>query len=97
MDNIVKLFMEDGYVICFIIFRCYMGVNGDGSKFINDWKGFSEMLIIVQKDSFNELVVIYIKVNEIWNFIKIYKERLEEKDRKEKIVKEWKVFVLIFD
>lgn len=97
MDNIVKPFMEDGHVTCPTTSRRYMGVNGDGSKFTNDWKGSSETLITVQKDSSNELAVIHTKVNEIRNFIKLYKERLEEKDRKEKIAKEWKVLALIFD
>lgn len=97
MDNIVKPFMEDSHVTCPTTSRRYMGVNGDGSKFTNDWKGSSETLITVPKDSNNELAVIHTKVNEIRNFIKLYKERLEDKDRKEKIAKEWKVLALIFD
>ncbi|XP_022319308.2 neuronal acetylcholine receptor subunit alpha-5-like isoform X2 [Crassostrea virginica] len=97
MDNVVKPFMDEGHVTCPTTSRRYMGVNGDGSKFTNDWKGSSETLITVQKESNTELAVIHTKVNEIRNFIKIYKERLEDKDRKEKIAKEWKVLALIFD
>lgn len=97
MDKLVAPFLEEVHVTCPTTSRRYMGVNGDGSRFTNDWKGSSETLITVQKETSAELSVIHTKVNEIRNFIKIYKERLEEKDRKEKIAKEWKALALIFD
>ncbi|XP_048761753.1 neuronal acetylcholine receptor subunit alpha-10-like isoform X2 [Ostrea edulis] len=97
MDNLVAPFLEEVHVTCPNTSRRYMGVNGDGSKFTNDWKGSCETLITVPKDSSTELSIIHTKVNEIRNFIKVYKERLEEKDRKEKIAKEWKALALIFD
>ena len=77
----------------------FMGVNSE-NKWSNDWRGSNECLLTVQKDisdQHTELAQINAKVMEIRNFLKLYKERLEEKDRKDKVTKEWKVLALIFD
>ncbi|KAK3089763.1 hypothetical protein FSP39_006302 [Pinctada imbricata] len=98
MGNFVSPFVDDVHITCPSSSHRYVGVNGDGSKFANDWKGSNELLVTsLQKETNLELVQIHTKVNEVRNFIKLYKERLEEKDRKDKVAKEWRTLALVFD
>ena len=97
MNNFVAPFIDDVHLTCPSSSHRYVGVNGDGSKFANDWKGSNELLVTSIKESNAELIQIHTKVNEVRNFIKLYKERLEEKDRKDKIAKEWRTLALVFD
>jgi len=99
MENLVMPFKEEQIVCPPSSMRC-MRVNGE-NKWAppNDWRGSSEILANAQKETVlnPQLAEINVKVNEIRNFIKIYKERLEEKDRKERVAKEWKALALVFD
>jgi len=73
-------------------------VNGD-SKFPRCWKGSCELLS-KRKDQIEldpQLSEIDSKLNEIRDFLNFYKDRLDDRDKKEKITKEWKALGLIFD
>lgn len=99
MENLVLPFMNEGQMAHSSKTPHFMGVNSE-NKWSNDWRGSNECLLTVQKDisdQHTELAQINAKVMEIRNFLKLYKERLEEKDRKDKVTKEWKVLALIFD
>ncbi|CAC5395497.1 CHRNN [Mytilus coruscus] len=98
MENLVLPFMNDGEMACSSKPH-FMGVNSE-NKWSNDWRGSNECLLTVQKDitdNSSQLAQIHAKVAEIRNFLKLYKERLEEKDRKEKVTREWKALALVFD
>ena len=74
-------------------------VNGENGRWPRNWKGSSELLLR-RKDEFEanpQLAEIDAKLLEIREYMVAYKERLDEKDRKEKIGKEWKAIGLIFD
>ncbi|XP_021367417.1 neuronal acetylcholine receptor subunit alpha-10-like isoform X2 [Mizuhopecten yessoensis] len=99
MENLVLPFKDDSQVTCPPSRRCMIG-NGE-NKWAppNNWRGSSEMTANAQTETVQnpQLAEIHAKLNEIRNFIKMYKERLEEKDRKEKMAKEWKALALVFD
>ncbi|XP_033748941.1 neuronal acetylcholine receptor subunit alpha-6-like isoform X3 [Pecten maximus] len=99
MEKLVLPFKDDGQVTCPPSRRCMIG-NGE-NKWAppNNWRGSSEMTANAQTETVQnpQLAEIHAKLNEIRNFIKMYKERLEEKDRKEKMAKEWKALALVFD
>ncbi|XP_071128335.1 neuronal acetylcholine receptor subunit alpha-10-like isoform X1 [Mytilus edulis] len=98
MENLVLPFMNEGEMAC-ASKPHFMGVNSD-NKWSNDWRGSNECLLTVQKDitdNHTQLAQLHSKVAEIRNFLKLYKERLEEKDRKEKVTREWKALALVFD
>ncbi|XP_069122894.1 acetylcholine receptor subunit alpha-like 1 isoform X4 [Argopecten irradians] len=99
MEKLVLPFKDDGQVTCPPSRRCMIG-NGE-NKWAppNNWRGSTEMTANAQTETVQnpQLAEIHAKLNEIRNFIKMYKERLEEKDRKEKIAKEWKALALVFD
>lgn len=48
-------------------------------------------------DQTSQLALINYHLSELMDFIKRYRERIAEKDRKEKTAKEWKAAGLIFD
>ncbi|KAL5018978.1 hypothetical protein ScPMuIL_004700 [Solemya velum] len=92
MENLVRPFLDETQLPCPPSGMRYVGVNGD-NKWVQDWKGSSEMLFAIKKDSpehSNQLAQIDSKVSEIRSCVRLYKERMLEKDRKEKIAKEWK-------
>lgn len=98
MENLVLPFLNDGQMASKQ--PHFMGVNSEANKWSNDWRGSNECLLTAQKDiteQHTQLAQIFAKVIEIRNFLKLYKERLEEKDRKEKITKEWRALSLVFD
>lgn len=97
MENLVLPFKDDITVMCPPRSKQCLRVNGE-NKWAppNDWRGSSELVENAPKES-TQLAEISAKVNEIRNFIKMYKERLEEKDRKDKIGREWKALALVFD
>ena len=99
MDNLVKPFLEADKKRLIPPAIPGMGfVNGD-SKWPKNWKGSNELLLR-RKDEFEadpQLAEIDLKLTDIREFLTFYKERLEEKDCKERIAKEWKAIGLIFD
>lgn len=95
MQNLVLPFTTDGPPSK----SQYKGVNSN-HRWSNDWRGSNECLLTDQTDiteNHTQLAQIRSKLVEIRNFLKFYKERLEEKDRKEKVTKEWKALALVFD
>ena len=99
MDNLVRPFLEADKKRLIPPAIPGMGfVNGD-SKWTKNWKGSSELLS--RKNYEIEIdpqwAEIDSKLTEIRDFLFIYKERIEDKDKKEKIAKEWKAVGLIFD
>ena len=101
MENLVKPFLDADKKRLIPPAVPGMGFpNGNGSKWPKHWKGSNELLLIRRKDDFEadaQLAEIDIKVSEISDFLSYYKDRLDEKDNKEKITKEWKAIGLIFD
>ena len=100
MDNLVRPFLEADKKRLIPPAVPGMGLsNGGDSKWPRNWKGSAELYLQrkegVEEDS--QLAEIDLKLGEIREFLNSYKERLEEKDRKEKIAKEWKAIGLIFD
>lgn len=100
MDNLVKPFLEADKKRLIPPAIPGMGlVNGGENKWPKNWKGSTELLLH-RKDEIEadpQLAEIDIKLTEVRDFINMYIERLEEKDKKEKIAKEWKAVGLIFD
>lgn len=100
MDNLVRPFLEADKKRLIPPAIPGMGlVNGGDSKWNKNWKGSTELLLN-RKEDFepdSQLAEINSKLNEVRDFIVIYFDRLEEKDKKEKIGKEWKAVGLIFD
>ena len=99
MDNLVRPFLEADKKRLIPPAIPGMGfVNGD-SKWTKNWKGSSELLS--RKNYELEIdpqwAEIDSKLTEIRDFLYMYKERIEDKDKKEKIAKEWKAVGLIFD
>lgn len=95
MENLVLPFMNDAAASK----PHFMNANSE-NKWSNDWRGSNECLLTAQKEiteNHTQLAQIHTKVVEIRNFLKLYKERLEDKDRKEKVTKEWKALALVFD
>lgn len=100
MDNLVRPFLEADKKRLIPPAIPGMGlVNGGDSKWNKNWKGSTELLLNRKEDfeSDSQLAEINSKLNEVRDFIVIYFDRLEEKDKKEKIGKEWKAVGLIFD
>ncbi|WAQ96377.1 ACHA3-like protein, partial [Mya arenaria] len=76
-----------------------MGLANGDSKFPRYWKGSCEKLSR-QKDQIEldpQLTEIDSKLSEIREFLNVYQERLDYRDKTEKISKEWKALGLIFD
>ena len=97
MDNLVRPFLEADK-------KRLIPFGIPGMAFVNkwknkNWKGSSELLtgknLEIETDP--QWVEIDSKLTEIRDFLFIYKERIEDKDKKEKIAKEWKAVGLIFD
>ncbi|KAL8568502.1 hypothetical protein ACOMHN_013803 [Nucella lapillus] len=84
----------------------FLGVNGDsggsGSKWVNDSRASTEILVHINRagsgdEQLNQLALINYHLTELMDFVKRYKERLAEKDRRERMAKEWKAAGLVFD
>lgn len=74
-------------------------VNGGNGTLQKNWKGSQELLSNRKDDAdLNpQLAEIDSKLGEVREFISAYFERLDDKDKKEKMGKEWKAVGLIFD
>lgn len=73
--------------------------NGGENRWPKNWKGSTELLLH-RKEEFEadpQLAEIDLKLTEVRDFLSVYSDRLAEKDKKEKIAKEWKAVGLIFD
>ena len=102
MDNLVRPFLEADKKRLVPFAIPGMGfING-----YNKWadknknrKGSSELLTeeAPEIETDPKMVEIDSKLEEIRDFLFIYKERTEDKDKKDKIAKEWKALGLIFD
>jgi len=100
MNNLVRPFLEADKKRLIPPAIPGMGlVNGGDSKWNKNWKGSTELLLNRREDfeADPQLAEIDHKLNEVKEFLSVYFDRLEEKDRKEKIAKEWKAVGLIFD
>ncbi|XP_005094728.1 neuronal acetylcholine receptor subunit alpha-10 [Aplysia californica] len=80
-----------------------MNLNGDNSSKWNKSDGRSssaEGLLTAQGEPdqhFAQLNLINYQLGELMEFIKSYKGRITEKDRKDRVAREWKAVSLIFD
>lgn len=95
MENLVLPFLNDNQATK----PHFMGVNSN-HKWSNDWKGSNECLLADQNeitDNHTQLAQIHNKLVDVRNCLKLHKDRLEERDRKEKVTKEWKALALVFD
>lgn len=82
----------------------FLGVNGDGSgsKFVSDARASTEILVHINRpgsgdEASSQLALINYHLTELMDFVRRYKERLAEKDRRERMAKEWKAAGLVFD
>nr|KAG5703155.1 hypothetical protein BaRGS_027320 [Batillaria attramentaria] len=82
----------------------FLGVNGDGSgsKWVSDARASTEILVHINRtgsgdDQSSQLALINYHLSELMDFVRRYKERLAEKDRRERMAKEWKAAGLVFD
>lgn len=84
----------------------FLGMNGDttcsGSKWATDSRASTEILVHIQRtgtgdEQMNQLALINYHLTELMDFVKRYKERLAEKDRRDRMAKEWKAAGLVFD
>ncbi|KAL4239604.1 hypothetical protein ACF0H5_000413 [Mactra antiquata] len=104
MDNLVKPFLEADKKRLIPPAIPGMGIgmaNGD-SKFPRCWRGSCELLNNISKqdqqiETNPQLAEIDSKLHDIRQFLGYYRDRLELKDKNEKIAKEWKALGLIFD
>lgn len=86
--------------------------NGNGSKWVNDALSSTEILVHIKHPSgekhptgeeqcnqqpSQQLALINYHLSELMDFVRSYRERLVEKDRKELMAKEWKAAGLVFD
>lgn len=103
MDNLVRPFLDADKkrLIPPAIPGIGMGMANGDSKFPRCWRGSCELLNNKKQDQQIEanpqLAEIDSKLNCIRQFLAYYRERLEIKDKNEKIAKEWKAVGLIFD
>ena len=76
----------------------YVGVNGE-NKWLHDVS--SDFLTHSKRpgsgEQHGQLALINYHLMELVDFLKVYKNRLEEKDKKDRVAKEWKAAGLIFD
>ncbi|XP_041363070.1 neuronal acetylcholine receptor subunit alpha-5-like isoform X2 [Gigantopelta aegis] len=77
----------------------YVGVNGE-NKWLHDVS--SDLLMRTKKqgppdEQHGQLALINYHLLDLMDFLKVYRNRLEEKDKKDKVAKEWKAAGLIFD
>ncbi|XP_060602422.1 neuronal acetylcholine receptor subunit alpha-10-like isoform X2 [Ruditapes philippinarum] len=99
MDNLVRPFLEADKKRLIPPAIPGMGMANGDSKFPRCWRSSCEVLSL-KKDQIEpnqQLVEIDIKLTEIREFLSVYRDRLEAKDKNEKIAKEWKALGLIFD
>ncbi|WAQ96378.1 ACH10-like protein, partial [Mya arenaria] len=100
MDNLVRPFLEADKKRLIPVAIPGLGlVNGGNGKFQKNWKGSTELLSN-RKDELQidpQLAEIDSKLADVKEFIAAYFERLDDKDRREKLAKEWKAVGLIFD
>ena len=82
----------------------FLGVNGDSSrsKWASDSRASTEILVHINRagsgdEQMNQLALINYHLTELMDFVKCYKERLAEKDRRDRMAKEWKAAGLVFD
>ena len=83
----------------------FLGLNG-GDSTSNKWAGggrgersSGEMMVgdTSNDQHFAQLNLINHQLGELMEFIKCYKTRINEKDRKDRVAREWKAVSLIFD
>lgn len=82
----------------------FLGVNGDSTrgKWGSDSRASTEILVHINRagsgdEQMNQLALINYHLTELMDFVKRYKERLAEKDRRDRMAKEWKAAGLVFD
>ena len=98
MDNLVRPFLEADKKR--IIPPAIPGMGlANGSQKWAKWKGSCEILNTKtdQLEADPQLAEIDLKLNDIREFLRFYRDRLESKDKAERIGKEWKALGLIFD
>lgn len=98
MDNLVRPFLEADKKRLIPPAIPGMGLANGNQKW-QKWKGSCDILVR-KSDQFEadpQLAEIDMKLNEIREFLSYYRERLEDKDKAERISKEWKALGLIFD
>lgn len=98
MDNLVRPFLEADKKRLIPPAVPGMGLANGGQKW-HKWKGSCDVLGTKsdQLEADPQLAEIDSKLNEIREFLNFYKDRLDNKDKAERIAKEWKALGLIFD
>lgn len=97
MNNLVRPFLEADKKRLIPPAIPGMGLANGSNKW-QKWKGSCE--ILRKSDQFEtdpQLAEIDLKLNEIREFLSYYKDRLDDKDKAERVAKEWKALGLIFD
>jgi len=98
MDNLVRPFLEADKKRLIPPAIPGMGLANGSQKWAK-WKGSCEILNTKtdQLEADPQLAEIDLKLNDIREFLRFYRDRLESKDKAERIGKEWKALGLIFD
>ncbi|ESO93340.1 hypothetical protein LOTGIDRAFT_232752 [Lottia gigantea] len=101
MDNLVQPYIEGGNHTARLLAdgTRFLGINGD-QKWNKD-SASGDLLIHLKRSPTDEqsgqLALINYHLTELMDFVKSYRERISDRDRKEKLAKEWKAIGLIFD
>lgn len=99
MDNLVRPFLEADRKRLIPLAIPGLGLANGDSKFPRCWRSSCEVLS-PKKDQIEpnqQLAEIDAKLTDIREFLNMYKDRLEDKDKTERIAKEWKALGLVFD
>ena len=100
MDNLVRPFLEADKKRLVPFAVPGMGFINGYNKWANKTRKGSTELLTGENSEIEidpKIGEIDSKLAEIRDFLFIYKERTEDKDKKDKIAKEWKAVGLIFD
>ncbi|XP_050391652.1 neuronal acetylcholine receptor subunit beta-3 isoform X2 [Patella vulgata] len=101
MDNLVMPFLETNHTTRLLAESTrFLGINGD-QKWKKDSSASGDLLVQMKRSPSDEqsgqLALINFHLTELMDFVRSYRERISERDRKEKLAKEWKAIGLIFD
>lgn len=99
MDNLVRPFLEADRKRLIPPAIPGLGLANGDSKFPRYWRSSCDVLS-PKKDQIEpnlQLAEIDAKLTDIREFLGMYRDRLQAKDKTEKIAKEWKALGLVFD
>lgn len=105
MDNLVQPYLDAAKARRFqsADTHPFVGVNGDSTNWGSKEPSVPTDLLLHSRqcsnddESVQQLSLIDYHLSEVMEFLRSYRDRLADKDRKDKIGKEWKAVGLVFD